>query len=152
VWRHIGLTEGRSLSAAHAAGIPSIYVEASGAGSIHGGEQDVMVGGIRHVMALLGMLDAAQPAPSPPRLLDGGAGDTDAALQCTHAGYCVLRAGAGEVVQAGMPIAEIVDEGAHLLEVIPAPYTGLVAMVRRRAQVSAGDGIVMLGPVPDAAD
>lgn len=152
LWRHAGVTEGRSLSAARALGIPSIYVEATGGGTLYGPEHDLMVGGIRRVMALLGMVTGADPAPAPPRILDGGAGDTDAALQCTQSGYCLLRAGAGTVVQAGTVIAEVVDEGGRVLEVISAPCPALVAMVRRHPRVSAGEGIVMLGPVPDAAD
>lgn len=151
IWRHAGVTEGRSLSAARALGVPSIYVEASGAGTVHGGEHDVMVDGIRRLMRIMGMVESAEPIPCTPQLLEGGLGDTDKALSCSESGYLVVRAGAGTLVQAGARIAEILDERGRLRETISAPFPGLVALVRRRSRVRAGDRIVMLGPVPRSA-
>jgi len=54
LWRHAGpLPPGRTLSAAHDAGIASIYAEASGGGTLSRPEADVYAAGIRRLMASL---------------------------------------------------------------------------------------------------
>ena len=50
---------------------------------------------------------------------------------------------------AGSPIAQTkaVDADATVVERVVAPRPATVMMLRRHAQVAAGDGIVMFGPV-----
>ena len=50
------------------------------------------------------------------------------------------------MVAAGDLIAEILDADAAVVERIHAPKDATVMMLRRHAEVAAGEGIVMLGP------
>src|SRR4051794_25064072 len=84
LWRHAGpLPPGRTLSAAHDAGIASIYAEASGGGSLSRPEADAYAAGVRRVMASLGTLALAAadlPGTDPPPRLGGGGGPGGPAL------------------------------------------------------------------------
>jgi predicted deacylase len=152
LWRHDGVSQGRSLSSARDLRVPAIYVEAAGGGTIRGEQLDGMVAGVRRVLAVLGMTAATERRHDPAQLLDGGDGDTDAGLMCVTGGYCVLRAGAGSVVEVGQVIAEILDANANVIEVVRAPRAATITYVCRRTRVTAGASIAMLGAVPRPAD
>lgn len=152
VWRHDGIAPGRSLSAAAGLGIPAIYAEGSGGGTLRGGDVDVYVTGVHHLLHWLGITGApadgagGAAAPGGPILIAGGDGDVDASVACHTAGYCITRVRLGEEVAAGQVLGEIVDLGGARLEEVVAPRAGQVMMLRRTAQISPGDGVVMLAP------
>lgn len=153
LWIHERSNPGRSISAASALGVPSIYVEGSGGGGLRGADIDVYVGGLWRVMATFGMVVAMseqwQRAMREPVVLRGGDGDVDASVTTPVAGFCVTRTKPGEVVSEGDRIAEILDSHGALTHVVRATRSATVMMLRRRASVTAGDAIAMLGPVPD---
>jgi predicted deacylase len=149
-WEHVGSNPGRSLAAARGLEVASIYVEGSGGPGLDRAEVDAYFGGLVRVLEQLGMLEATSaPAPAPePVILRGGDGNTDALARCESSGLCVTQARPGDIVTAGEVIAEVIDERGALAERIRADRSGTVMMLRRAADVVAGDGIVMLGPAP----
>jgi predicted deacylase len=93
---------------------------------------------------------ARPPRPPTSRWVIGGDGDVDASLATSTAGWCVTAVTAGDVVAEGDLIAEVIDADATVVERIVAPRPSTVMMLRRQAEVAAGDGVVMLGPVVTA--
>ena len=150
VWEHEGSSPGRSLSVAADLQIPSIYVEGSGGGGLIGADLDIYVDGVMRVMRWLSMTTTDFDPPPPPLRLLGGVGDTDASLSCSVDGLCVTRVRPTEVVSRGVLLADILDPGGQVVEQLHSPSDGTVMMLRRQADVHAGDGIAMLGPVPAA--
>lgn len=150
VWEHDGSGPGRSLSAAFDLNVPSIYVEGSGGGGLVGHDLDVYVHGLHRLLAWLGILDSPLDPPVPPIVLRGGDGDVDASLSCGVGGFCITRVHPGQVIASGDLIAEIVDDRGRTAEEVRARRDGTVMMLRRRADVAAGDGIAMMGPTPAA--
>lgn len=148
VWRHPEIGPGRSLSAAAALGVPSIYVEGSGGGGLRGADLDVYIDGVLRTLAWLDVVDGRGPVGAEPVRLDGGSGDVDASVACTVDGLCVTRAEVGTGVAAGGVVAQIVAPDGAVLETITAPRDSWLMMLRRTAEVRAGDGIAMFGPPP----
>lgn len=151
VWRHDGVAPGRSLSAAAELGVPAVYVEGSGGAALRGSDIDIYVTGVRRLLSWLGI--AGQPFSEPPEpvVVDGGDGDVDASVACAAGGYCVTRVRLGDAVAAGQLLAEIIDISGATLQQIVAPRPGRVLMLRRTAEVSAGDGVAMLAPAAPGA-
>lgn len=152
IWRHSAIGPGRSLSAASALAVASIYVEGSGGGSLRGRDLDMYESGVLRVLAMLDMIGDAPAAAGPSVLLDGGDGDVDDSIASTTTGLCITRCAAGDDVLAGQLLAEVVAHDGRTLETLSAPRAGRVMMLRRTMQVRAGDGIAMLGPLPDEAE
>ena len=148
-WRHDGVPEpGRSLTAAFEFGIPAIYVEGHGGLSIRAGELQGYIDGVRRVLHLLGML-ADAPPPSHQPVHVRGAGNTDAGIVATSAGYLVVGNRVGDAVRLGDVIARIVDvAGMHLADVVAA-NAGVVMLLRRDAMVSAGDTVCIVAAAGD---
>ncbi|UWP79995.1 succinylglutamate desuccinylase/aspartoacylase family protein [Dactylosporangium fulvum] len=148
VWAHDRVNPGRSLAAAAAHGVAAIYVEGSGGAALRRSEVDGYTDGVLRVLGQLGVA-ADPPAPAPVRrVVQGGDGDVDASVSAAVAGWCVTAVTAGDVVAAGTLVAEIVDEAGRVVQPVRAPRDGIVMMLRRTAVVAPGDGIAMLGPVP----
>lgn len=148
VWVHDGCAPGRSLSVALDRGVPCLYVEGSGGGGLRGSEVDVYVGGILRIMRLLGLIADVPGAPGPARVLRGGDGNVDASIPAEHEGWCVTRARAGSVVEAGECVAEIVTDDGLIAQRVLAPHRALVMLLRRRADVRPGDLLAMFAPEP----
>jgi predicted deacylase len=148
VWEHVGGNPGRSMSAAEDLGVPSIYVEGSGGGGLVGDDLDVYVAGLIRLAQWLEIIDGPLAAPQPPLVFSGEDGDTDESLACSTDGFCVTRVRSGARVAKATLLAEILDEHGNSIEQLFSPRDGTVMMLRRRAEVQAGDGIVMLGPLP----
>lgn len=151
-WQHAVMNPGRSLSAALDLGIPGVYVEGGGGGALVGAELAIYVDGVLDVLGHLGNIAPRPPRPPTTRWVIGGDGDVDASLSTTTAGWCVTAVAAGDGVAAGDLIAEIVDADADVVERISAPKDATVMMLRRHAEVAAGDGVVMLGPPVTSSD
>jgi predicted deacylase len=149
VWAHDGCGPGRSLSAAMEHGVPAIYVECGGGAALRRRDVHGYVDGVRRLMVSLGMLDGEAAVPSPV-VLRGGAGDVDASLACSSGGWCMTAVEAGDGVRRGSLVAEIAGPDGTVVEQLTAPVDGTVMMLRRRAEVAAGDSIAMLGPTPVA--
>ena len=148
LWRHAGpLPPGRTLSAAHDAGIASIYAEASGGGTITRSEADVYAAGIRRVMASLGMLPLA-PADAPDareplRLV--GEGDMDVpAIVAPFDGLCEMLVWPLDGVVTGQVVAIVVDPVTGQRAKVASTGDGVVVLARRGARVVRDDNLVVL--------
>jgi predicted deacylase len=154
LWRHAGpLPPGRTLSAAHDAGIASIYAEASGGGSLSRSEADMYAAGVRRVMASLGMLAlASADAPhenAPLRLV--GEGDLDVpAMVAPFDGLCETLVGALDRVRASDVVAIVTDPMTSARAEVRSNGDGVVVLARRGARVARGDNLVVLAQ-PEAA-
>ena len=146
IWAHAESPSGRSLSVAGERGIPAVYAECSGGGSIRRDELDAYVAGVLSVMAEFGMLPSPgrRRVPDPARWVYDGGGDLDSGTQSEHDGLFVSSTSAGAVVAAGEEIGRIYDYQGALLHVVRASDEGMVMFLRRRARVRAGDVIFSL--------
>jgi len=154
LWRHAGpLPPGRTLSAAHDAGIASIYAEASGGGTLTRPEADAYAAGIRRLMASLGMLPLASadaPDPRPPLRLVGE-GDLDVpAMVAPFDGLCETLVGPLDRVAAGQIVAIVTDPVTGSRTEVASNGDGVVVLSRRGARVAAGDNLVVLAQ-PEAS-
>lgn len=146
IWRHEEIAPGRSLSAALDLGVPAIYVEGSGGGGLRGEDLDIYLTGLIRLLGFLGMTDTVPQPPGPALIINEGNGDVDSSLSCTRSGLCITRVRAGELIDAGAVLAEIIDDQGHRVEQIRSQRAAHVMMLRRTAVVQAGDGIAMLAP------
>lgn len=149
VWEHEGLNPGRSLTAAAERGVAAFYVEGSGGASLRRTEVDSYVNGVLRVLGARGMIADPPPAGVVRRVVRGGDGDVDSSVAAAVEGWCVTAVRAGDTVRADDLIADIVDSRGVTVQQVRAPHDGVVMMLRRRATVEVGTGIVMLGPVPE---
>ncbi len=148
LWRHAGpLPPGRTLSAAHDAGIASIYAEASGGGTVTRSEAAMYAAGVRRVMASLGMLEldpADAPPDEPPQRLVGE-GDLDVpATVAPFDGLCETLVGPLDPVTAGQVVAIVTDPLTGERAEVPSLGDGLVVLARRGARVARDDNLVVL--------
>jgi len=145
LWQHPVLAPGRSLSAAAAHGVPSIYVEGHGGGQVRRRDLDCYVDGVLRVLHHLGMT-AAAPAASASVVVRGD-GDTDGGIVAAAGGYLVTAVEVGEQVAAGDPLGEIVDGYGTPLATVSSPHDGVVMLLRRRARVAPGDTVAIVAEV-----
>ena len=149
LWRHAGpLPPGRTLSAAHEAGIASIYAEASGGGTLNRPEADIYAAGVRRVMASLGMLelepaDVAPADHAPLRLV--GEGDLDVpATVAPFDGLCEMLVGPLDVVAADQVVAIVTDPLSGERAEVRSQGGGVVVLARRGARVARDDNLAVL--------
>jgi predicted deacylase len=149
LWRHAGpLPPGRTLSAAHDAGIGSIYAEASGGGTVSRPQAAMYASGVRRVMASLGMLtldasDAVAPGFAPLRLV--GEGDLDVpATVAPFDGLCETLVGPLDQVADGQVVAIVTDPLTGERAEVRSLGRGVVVLARRGARVAKGDNLVVL--------
>lgn len=148
LWRRAGpLPPGRTLSAAHDAGIASIYAEASGGGTVTRPEAAMYAAGVRRVMASLGMLDLAPgdvaPDRAPLRLV--GEGDLDVpATVAPFDGLCEMLVGPLDRVTAGQVVAIVTDPLTGDRAEVRSVGDGVVVNARRGARVARDDNLVVL--------
>jgi uncharacterized protein len=148
VWAHDVASPGRSLSIADELDIPALYVESRGGGQVRHDELETYVTGVRRVMAWMGMVDEPPPPPVDQELIPGGHGNVEAGLTAATDGLLVTLVSAGDRVRAGAPLLQIYGHDGSLQSVLSAPRDGIVMLVRRAVQVSKGETICLLGPLP----
>jgi len=143
VWRHPPpMAPGRTLSVAEDAGIPAIYVEASGGLNPSAPLLAAYASGVRRVMAHLGMIDGPDPAP-PPRHVQG-AGDLDHAIAAPATGLCACHIRLLDPIAPGTLCFTITDPGGALLAQVRAGATGIAMFLRRAAWVNRGELLMAL--------
>lgn len=141
IWRHPApMPPGRTLSEAGDAGIPAIYAEAGGGICPSASVLAQFEAGVLRVMAHLGMLEAAAPAPSVPApLAVWGSGDLDAAIMAPVSGLCRCRVALLDRIETGTTCFEISDLDGSLLARVAAEAPGIAMFLRRSRWVCKGD-------------
>lgn len=142
-WEHPDLAPGRSLSAAEARGIPSIYAESAGGMVIRAVDFRCYVDGLRRVMRHLGMVDDA-PAPVEQSVLVTGDGNTDGGIISPTDGYFVAAHAVGDRVDARQRIGFIVDESGATTHDVLADGPGYLMLMRLTARVAPGDTLALI--------
>jgi len=141
LWRHPGLSEGRSVSVVDQA----MYVECPGAGSMSFVSVEAYVSGVLRVLAMMGMLaDPPRPSTRTPLRVTGG-GDLDRDMISVHqAGLFVTDLESGSRVDAGQLLGTVMTTGGQVLEELHAPYDAWVMALKRRPPVTPGDLVICL--------
>lgn len=141
LWGHPApLPPGRSISAATDLGVPSIYSEAPGGGTVRPCDLACYREGVLSVMRSLDMLPGS-PLDRSPEHHFVGSGNLDQVLSATLAGYFQPEAALLDEVAAGQRLGVIRDLLGTPIEEIAADRSGIVIMVRRLRQVAVGDGL-----------
>ena len=146
LWRHPGrVPPGRTLSSAHDAGIPAIYAEADGGGTVTGAHADLYVAGIRRILVSLGMLEQGEAVPGPAARRLVGEGNMDVpAMVAPIDGVCEMFVGPLDEVAVGQVVAVLTDPLTGVRHEVTAPAAGVVVMARRGARVARSDNLVVL--------
>lgn len=141
VWGHpLPLPAGRSISAATAMGIPSLYSEAPGGGRC---DPDVVAcfrDGVLNVMTHLGMINRA---PRQRRLTHHllGDGNLDTVIDAPVAGFFQPEVSLLENVKRSQRLGAILDLTGAELAPVKADIDGVVIMLRGIPPVQVGDGV-----------
>ncbi|HZV75326.1 MAG TPA: M14 family metallopeptidase [Conexibacter sp.] len=151
VWRHRGEPPpGRTLTAAHAAGIPAVYTETGGGGVARGVDVGAYVRGVTGLLEALELLprNRARIASRPLRL--AGAGDLDAAaIRAPRTGLVEPCVRTLDEVVAGDPVAHVLDPVSGERTAACAERDGTVVLMRRTGSIAAGESLCHLAE-PDA--
>ena len=144
VWEHPPpMPPGRTGSFALDRGIPFVYTEATGGGQADRATVACFAEGVRRVMIAMGMLPGEPPAPRHRAFWRGG-GDTDTMISAGSDGLFRATARAGQDVERGSLVGEIVDARGRVIERLIAPNDGVLPFIRRIPRVRVGDSLYML--------
>ncbi len=141
MWGHpLPLPAGRSISAATAMGIPSLYTEAAGGGRC---DPDVVAcfrDGVMNVMAHLGMI---KMEPILRRLTHHfvGDGNLDTVIQARVDGFFKREVSLLENVKRSQRLGAILDPTGAEAAQVDADQDGVIIMLRGIPRVQAGDGV-----------
>jgi predicted deacylase len=143
-----------SYAAAAERGIPAVLAEAGGVGQLQEDAVEVLMNGVRRVMAHLGMSDSEGGG----RAKSGSSAAETAATTVTSAiftkfewvytkdaGMFYPRVAAGDLVQKGQEIGTIGSLFGDVLETIIAPVTGRVLFLTINPSVSQNDLLMGIG-------
>ncbi len=147
LWQHPNGSLGRSLSAAEALGVPSLYVEGRGGGRLRQRDLDGYVHGVLRVLVHLGLMrpgDVDVP-PAGSMTVVAGDGNTDEGITSPAGGFFVAAVEAGDRIAAGESIGTVVDPAGRELATVAAPTGGVMMLLRRGARVRAGDTLAIVG-------
>lgn len=139
---------GRTLSAAHARGIPAIYVECRGAGGIADEDLRALQRGLTLLLRRLGLqAGACRPERQHERITrDADEAHLQVHHPAPHDGIFVPQARLGRTVRRGEIIGVVQALGAPRESAIRAERGGRVVMVRRQRAVRQGDALCVLAP------
>ncbi|SFZ80572.1 hypothetical protein SAMN02983003_0008 [Devosia enhydra] len=144
IWRHGEPASGRTLSEAYARGIPSIYVEANGGTFPDETVIEAYREGALRVMARLGHIAAAPPAPAVEPLRLVGHGNLDAAIMAPASGFLDCRAAPLQQLAAGEAAATITGLDGRVLAYIAPEIAGRVVFARRSRWVEKGEIVLAM--------
>ncbi len=134
---------GRSISAAVDLGVPWLYTEAPGGGTVRPEDVALYRDGVLRVMQSLGML-AGDPKAQPVTHHLIGSGNLDQVISAPVAGYYRPEVRLLEEVRAGQRLGAILDLFGQVAAEGRADRDGIVIMLRRLRRVQAGDGVAHL--------
>jgi predicted deacylase len=152
LWRHPGaVPPGRTLSVAHAAGIPSIYAEAAGGGALTAAHVTAYVDGVVRVLSSLGMLTNAPDQGTEPPLRLHGEGNLDVpAMIAPFDGVCETHVAPLDAVTPGQLVAVVTDPASGIRAEVRSPSPGVVVLARRGARVTRSENLVVLAEADGA--
>lgn len=152
LWRHPGpVPAGRTLSAAHDSGIPSIYAEAAGGGTVTAAHVEAYVAGIRRVIASLGMLEPRDaPTQGRPRRLVGEGNLDVPAMIAPFDGVCETLVAPLDSVAPGQLVATVTDPLTGVRGEVISQVAGVVVLARRGARVARSENLVVLAEDDEA--
>lgn len=142
---------GRTLSAAHARGIPAIYLECRGSGNVATRDLRALDRGLRHLLGAIGSLPAGRPAKRRAQILRVTKDAAEAHLQvhhpAPHDGIFVPTVKVGAQVRRGRPIGLVHPLGELGGSPVRAERGGRIVMLRIQRSVRAGDALCTLAPI-----
>jgi predicted deacylase len=140
---------GRTLSAARERGIPAIYTECRGAGSVHPDDLAAIDSGLRNVVLYLGLIKGKLPRLRPQRSrITRDPKETHLQVHhlAPHAGIFVPQAKLGRKVRKGDVLGQLYGL-AGKTTVMHAEGNGRIVLHRRQRSVSKGDALATLAPI-----
>ncbi len=141
---------GRTLSAAHARDIPSIYVECRGAGGVDPDDLTMLDRSLTRLLRALGCL-AGKRAPATKQKTRITRDAQEAHLQVHHPapfdGLFIPETTLAERVRKGSRIGTVHPLGSASPTEIRAERSGTVVMLRRQRSVRNGDALCTLAPI-----
>jgi uncharacterized protein len=126
-----------SYVAAAERGVPSVLAEAGGVGQMQEDAVQMLVDGVRRVMAHLGMIDADVASAPQPTVLTGFEW-----LYAKHAGMFYPRVAAGDFIEKGQEVGRVGSLFGDTLETVIAPASGRVLFLTINPSV-AENGLLM---------
>ena len=153
VWGTDPNLEGRSLSVARDAKVPAIYAEYHGGGGCYPSGVELYAGGCLRVMAEVGVVADAPPAPRVPQRVVEDARPGSGHMQVNHPspceGFFEPLVTLGMRVQAGGPLGKVTDLLGRRVEMVRAAYAGLVIVLHTFARVDAGTSVAVILPTDE---
>jgi predicted deacylase len=143
VWQHDEVPPGRTLSAAHARGIPSIYAETTGGTWLRAADIAIYVRGLFNLLRHLGMLEGSPEPGGDPILLRGG-GNLDFGIATDASGYLRSAVELLDAVKPGDLLGTVYDVYGSPVQEIRTPHGGKVVMRRETPVVFIGDMVYAL--------
>lgn len=128
---------GRTTSAAAELGIPAIIAEVSGNGLWNEAGVDMLLTGVRRVLAMMGMTD---PVPERPVQEPSIVAMNVPASPVTGLWYA--RHKLGDRVAAGQPVGEVRDLFGNVLSTITSPADGFVLYQMTSLSVNEGESLI----------
>jgi uncharacterized protein len=126
-----------SYVAAAERGVPAVLVEAGGVGQMQQDAVQLLVDGVRRVMAHLGMIDDAVPQAAQPTVLTAFEW-----LYAKNAGLFYPTVAAGDFIEKGQEVGRIGSLFGDTLETAIAPASGRVLFLTINPSV-AENGLLM---------
>jgi predicted deacylase len=150
IWGTTPTLDGRTLSIARDAKVPAIYTEYGGLGIADPAGIDYYASGVRRVAGSLGIIDA-QPSAAPPKWLVEDDRDRSGYIQIQNpapiAGVFVPAVKLGQVLRIGDHLGEVIDPLTGNRAAAQATEEGMVLMMRTKALVAVGEGLVAVLPI-----
>jgi len=140
---------GRTLSAARDRGIPAIYTECRGAGSVHPDDLAAIDSGLRNVIIYLGLVKGKLPRLRKQKSrITRDAKETHLQVHhlAPHAGIFFPQAKLGQKVRKGEVIGQLYALNGKTTEMY-AEGNGRIVLHRRQRSVSKGDALATLAPI-----
>jgi predicted deacylase len=143
VWKHPVIAPGRTVSAAADRGVPSLYLEARGAGRIHPDDLLVYRRGLYRLLSHLGITQ--EPLESlPPAVHLVGDGNIDRGASATQRGFLTPQVDIMQSVNPGDLLGTLHDLWGREIERFLAPCAGVVVLIHACPLVQPGEPLFLL--------
>lgn len=154
IWGTDPNLNGRSLSVARDASVPAIYAEYHGGGGCDPAGIEAYVSGCLRVMADVGVIDEAPPAPGAEPLVVEDTRPGSGHMQANHPspcdGFFEPLVALGQRVHEGGLLGTVTDVLGGNTDFIRAAYAGVVIVLHTFSRVDAGVSVAVI--LPTAGD